>query len=164
MSIDHSINIEEKPILIVEDNAADVVLIRRVLEKVRLANPLQIVSHGDAAVDYLAGQGMYADRKRFPLPILILLDLELPRRSGIQVLQWLRQQPGLQHIPVTILTLSQQDRDVNAAYDIGITSYLVKPIHLDGLLQLLKTTSLRWLLLDTPPAPPPDADADAGKT
>ena len=147
----NSIDIDEKPVLVVEDNSADVVLIRRAFEKVRLANPLQVVSHGDAAVDYLAGQGMYADRQRFPLPVLILLDLKLPRRSGIEVLQWLRAQQGLQHIPVAILTLSQQDHDVNAAYDIGVHSYLVKPVHLDGLLQLLKTTNLYWVLLDAPP-------------
>jgi CheY-like chemotaxis protein len=147
----NSIDLDEKPILIVEDNAADVALIRRAFDKVRLANPLQVVTHGDAAVDYLAGQGMYADRRRFPLPVLILLDLKLPRRSGIEVLQWLRAQQNLQHIPVTVLTLSQQDQDVNAAYDVGVHSYLVKPVHLDGLLQLLKTTNLYWVLLDAPP-------------
>jgi CheY-like chemotaxis protein len=152
----YSINLDEKPILVVEDNAADVLLIRRAFDKVRLANPVQVVTHGDAAVDYLAGQGMYADRRRFPLPVLILLDLKLPRRSGIEVLQWLRAQRQLQHIPVAILTLSQQDQDVNAAYDIGVHSYLVKPVHLDGLLQLLKTTSLYWALLDAPPAEPTD--------
>ncbi len=148
----NSIDIEEKPILVVEDNAADVALIHRAFERVRLVNPLQVVTHGDAAVDYLAGKGMYADRGRFPLPILILLDLKLPRRSGIEVLQWLRAQSGLQHIPVAILTQSQQDQDVNAAYDIGVHSYLVKPVHIDGLLQLLKSTRLHWALLDTPPA------------
>lgn len=146
-----SLNIDEKPILVVEDNAADVLLIRRAFDKVRLANPVQVVTHGDAAVDYLSGQGMYADRQRFPLPVLILLDLDLPRRSGIEVLQWLRAQQGLQHIPVAILTLSQHDHDVHAAYDIGVHSYLIKPVHLDGLLQLLKSTNLYWVLLDTPP-------------
>jgi CheY-like chemotaxis protein len=146
-----TIDLNEKPILIVEDTAADVTLMRRAFEKVRLANPLHVVTHGDAAVDYLAGEGMYADRQRFPLPVLILLDLKLPRRSGIEVLQWLRAQPGLQHIPVAVLTLSQQDQDVNAAYDIGVQSYLIKPVHLDGLLQLLKTTGLYWALLDMPP-------------
>lgn len=149
----HTIDLDEKPILIVEDNAADVMLMRRAFEKVRLANPLQVVTHGDAAVDYLAGQGMYADRQRFPLPVLILLDLKLPRRSGIEVLQWLRAQQGLQHIPVAVLTLSQQSQDINAAYDTGVHSYLIKPVHLDGLLQLLKTTNLYWVMLDTPPQP-----------
>ena len=161
MSGHNSIVIDEKPILVVEDNPADVALIRRAFEKVRLANPLQIVTHGDAAVDYLSGQGMYADRKRFPLPVLVLLDLNLPRRSGIEVLQWLRARPDLQHLPVAVLTLSQQDQDVNAAYDIGVHSYLVKPVHLDGLMQLLKTTPLHWLLLDSPPDS--SADDDGGK-
>jgi CheY-like chemotaxis protein len=147
----NSFDIDEKPILVVEDNSADVILIRRAFEKIRLVNPVQVVTHGDAAVDYLSGQGMYADRRRFPLPVLILLDLILPRRSGIEVLQWLRAQQNLQHIPVAVLTLSQQDQDVNAAYDIGVHSYLVKPVHLDGLLQLLKTTNLYWALLDQPP-------------
>jgi len=138
-------------ILLVEDNSTDVILIRRAFDKAKLGNPVQVVSDGDAAVDYLAGSGTYTDRKRFPLPILILLDLKLPRRSGIEVLQWLRAQDTLKRIPVVMLTSSQQERDVNAAYDMGVNSYLVKPVEFDGLLEMLKTINLYWLMLNERP-------------
>lgn len=142
---------EELTILLVEDNQTDVLLIRRAFDKAKLANPLQVVSDGDAAVEYLSGEGPYSDRSAFPLPILILLDLKLPRRSGLEVLQWLRAQETLKRMPVVILTSSQQDRDVNAAYDTGVNSYLVKPVDFEGLLKMLQTVNLYWLMLNQPP-------------
>jgi CheY-like chemotaxis protein len=138
-------------ILLVEDNPTDVMLIRRAFDTAKLANPIQVVSDGDAAVDYLAGDGIYADRQQFPLPILILLDLKLPRRSGLEVLQWLRAQETVKRIPVVMLTSSQEHRDVNAAYDTGVNSYLVKPVDFDGLLEMLKTVNLYWLILNERP-------------
>jgi CheY-like chemotaxis protein len=138
-------------ILVVEDNPTDVLLIRRAFAQAKLANPVQFVGDGEAAIDYLAGQGAYADRSKFPLPILILLDLKLPRRSGLEVLQWLRSQETLKRIPVVILTSSQQDRDVNSAYDIGVNSYLVKPVEFEGLLEMMKTINLYWLVLNERP-------------
>jgi CheY-like chemotaxis protein len=141
----------ELTILLVEDNATDVLLIRRAFEKAKLANPLTVVSDGDAAVDYLSGERAYADRQQFPLPILILLDLKLPRRSGLEVLEWLRAQETLKRIPVVMLTSSQHDRDVNAAYDTGVNSYLVKPVEFDGLLQMLNSVNFYWLMLNERP-------------
>jgi CheY-like chemotaxis protein len=138
-------------ILLVEDNPTDVLLIRRALDKAKLANPLQIVSDGDAAVQYLSGDGRFTDRRVHPLPVLVLLDLKLPRRSGIEVLQWLRTQERLRRIPVVVLTSSQQDRDVNAAYDSGANSYLVKPVEFDGLLRMLQTVNMYWLVLNEKP-------------
>ena len=138
-------------ILVVEDNPTDVMLIRRAFEKSKLANPVHVVGDGDAAVDYLSGEGTYADRERFPLPILMLLDLKLPKRSGLEVLQWLRMQETLKRIPVVVLTSSEQDRDVNAAYNIGVNSYLVKPVEFDGLLQMLTTVNMYWLMLNERP-------------
>lgn len=143
--------LSDPTILVVEDNPTDVMLIRRAFEKSKLANPVHVVGDGDAAVDYLSGEGTYADRERFPLPILMLLDLKLPKRSGLEVLQWLRMQETLKRIPVVVLTSSQQDRDVNAAYDIGVNSYLVKPVEFDGLLQMLKTVNMYWLMLNERP-------------
>jgi CheY-like chemotaxis protein len=137
--------------LLVEDNSTAVMLIQRAFEKAKLANPVHVVSDGDAAVDYLAGSGKYADRAQFPLPILLLPDLKLPRRSGLEVLQWLRGQETLKRIPVVMLTSSQQERDVNAAYDQGVNSYLVKPVEFDGLLEMLKTVNLYWLMLNEKP-------------
>ena len=143
--------LDDPTILVVEDNSTDVMLIRRAFDKAKFANPIQVVGDGDAAVEYLSGEGGYADREKFPLPILVLLDLKLPRRSGLEVLEWLRAQEKLKRMPVVILTSSQQDRDVNAAYDIGVNSYLVKPVEFDGLLQMLKTVNLYWLMLNERP-------------
>ena len=143
--------IDELTILLVEDNPTDVILVQRAFERARLANPLQVVDDGEAAIDYLGGKGAYQDRQQFPLPILILLDLKLPRRSGIEVLQWLRAQETLKRIPVVMLTSSDHDRDVNAAYDTGVNSYLVKPVDFEGLLQMLKTIKLYWLVMNEKP-------------
>jgi CheY-like chemotaxis protein len=142
---------EDLTILLVEDNATDVILIRRAFDKAKLGNPMQVVADGDSAVGYLAGEGIYQDRRQYPLPILILLDLKLPRRSGLEVLQWLRAQETLRRIPVVMLTSSQQNSDVNAAYDTGVNSYLVKPVEFDGLLQMLRTVNLYWLMLNERP-------------
>jgi CheY-like chemotaxis protein len=141
----------ESTVLLVEDNATDVLLIRRAFDKAKLGNPIQVLGDGDAAVEYLGGSGAYADRERFPLPILILLDLKLPRRSGLEVLEWLRGQASLRRIPVVMLTSSEQPRDVNAAYDSGVNSYLVKPVEFDALFDMLKTVSLYWVMFNTKP-------------
>jgi CheY-like chemotaxis protein len=141
----------ESTILLVEDNPTDVLLIQRAFAKARLGNPVQVVGDGDAVIDYLTGTGTYADRARFPLPILILLDLKLPRRSGLEVLAWLREQETLKRIPVVMLTSSQQRQDVNAAYDIGVNSYLVKPVEFDALFELLRTVNLYWVMFNTKP-------------
>jgi CheY-like chemotaxis protein len=142
---------EGSTVLLVEDNATDVLLIRRAFDKAKLGNPLQVVGDGDAAVEYLSGTGRYIDRKQFPLPILILLDLKLPRRSGLEVLEWLRAQDALRRLPVVILTSSGQPRDVNAAYDTGVNSYLVKPVGFEGLFDMLKAVGLYWVMFNTKP-------------
>lgn len=103
----------EDTILLVEDNPKDVLLMRRAVKKAEIANPLQVVNDGDEAVLYLSGQAPYNDRTRYPLPVLILLDLKLPRPSGAEVLMWLRQQPVLKRLPVVVLTASREYMDVN---------------------------------------------------
>ena len=136
---------ESQTILIVEDNPTDVMLIRRALARLKIANPVQVVADGDRAVDYLSGHDDYADRMQFPLPALILLDLKLPRRSGLEVLEWLRRQEGLRRVPVIMLTSSRQSDDVNRAYDLGANSYLVKPVEFDGLQEMLGTINTYWI-------------------
>ena len=140
-------------ILLVEDNATDVLLIKRALGKTRVANPIQVVGDGDAAVEYLAGDGVYTDRAQYPLPILIMLDLKLPRRSGLEVLAWLRAQDHLRRIPVVMLTSSNGPRDVDAAYDEGVNSYLVKPVEFDGLVEMFQAVNFYWLMMNTNPNP-----------
>lgn len=129
------------PILLVEDDNADAMLIERVCRKAGIANPVHRVSHGDAAVDYLSGVS--------PVPTLLLLDLKLPRRSGFEVLTWIRaQQASVRRIPVIILTSSSESADINLAYDLGANSYLVKPGRHDQLLQAIEAIKLYWLALN----------------
>ncbi len=145
-------NADDCTILLVEDETVDVLMIRRALTRARLANPLQVVQDGDAAVNYLGGVGDFADRRRYPLPGLILLDLKLPRRSGLEVLEWRREQPGLRRIPVVVLTSSREADDVHRAYDAGANSYLVKPVQFEALFEMVRSLGSYWLILNEPPA------------
>lgn len=139
-------------ILLVEDNPADILLMQRAFRKENLSNvSLQIVNDGDEAVFYLNGENQYSDRERYPLPVLILLDLKLPRRSGHEVLAWLRQQPVLKRLPVVILTSSKEIIDVNQAYDLGVNSYLAKPPGFGALVDMIKSINLYWLLQNEQP-------------
>ena len=132
-------------ILLVEDELDDAQLLVRAFRKAGIANPVQHVDDGDKAIAYLAGQEPYADRERHADPTVILLDLKLPRRSGFEVLQWLRAQPGLRRLPVVVLTSSGQTADVNRAYDLGANSYLVKPATGAALQEMVKTINAYWI-------------------
>ena len=139
-------------VLLVEDNTADILLMQRAFRHEHFSKvALQIVKDGDAAVAYLRGEDEYADREHYPLPVLILLDLKLPRRSGHEILDWLRQQPELKRLPVVILTSSREAIDINQAYDSGVNSYLVKPTGLTALLEMMKSVNLYWLLTNEQP-------------
>lgn len=138
-------------ILLVEDDPNDVLLIQRAFRKANLVNPLQVVSDGEQAELYLSGRGTYADRERYPLPVIVLLDLKLPRRSGLEVLEWLRGQPGLKRMQVVVLTSSREATDVNRAYDLGANSYLVKPVAFDALIDMVKALDLYWMILNEKP-------------
>jgi len=135
-------------ILLVEDNTDDAELFAYAFDKLAIPNPLVIVSDGDAAVDYLGGTGAYGDRLRHPLPALILLDLKLPRRSGFEVLRFLRGQDATRHTPVVVLTSSNQPEDIRRAYDGGANSYLVKPVGRDSLMAMVRALELYWMNLN----------------
>lgn len=141
----------QSTILLVEDNSIDVLLVQRAFRKANLANPFLVLKNGDEAVDYLAGKTPYEDRERYPLPTLMLLDLKLPRRSGLEVLVWLRQQPHLKRLPVVILTSSKETVDINRAYELGANSYLVKPVAFDDLVEMVKALNLYWMVLSERP-------------
>jgi CheY-like chemotaxis protein len=142
--------------LLIEDEPNDITLIQHAFAKASLVNPLKIVRDGEEAVKYLAGSEDFADRGRYPLPSLILLDLKLPRKSGLEVLQWLRQQPTLKHIPVIVLTSSKESSDISRAYQFGANSYLVKPVSFEGLLELVKSIGMYWMILSKTPEPSSD--------
>src|SRR5262245_44696103 len=153
-------NLSRFTILLVEDDPDDVMNIERAFRKAKIANPLQVVNDGDAAVAYLNGDSPYEDRDRFPLPTLILLDLKLPRRSGFEVLHWIRENPLVSRLPVVVLTSSRERLDVNTAYDLHVNSYLVKPVAFDALLELVSSLNLYWILCnENPDLPGPPADS-----
>lgn len=132
---------EEAALLIVEDDPDALFLLKRAFVKVGLALPVRVALDGDEAVAYLAGRGVFADRTSHPLPCLVLLDLKLPKKSGLEVLEWMRQQPRLRKIPVVIVTTSGEERDRRRALELGAREYYIKPIDSGGLLRLAKKVS-----------------------
>lgn len=139
-------------ILIVEDNPDDIFLIRRALTRARIANPVYFLKNGEEFINYLSGKGEFADRKKYPLPILILMDLKLPRISGFELIEWIRsQEKPISLIPIVVFTTSSQDSDINKAYELGANSYLVKPFSMEGLIEVVKGLELYWVSLNNPP-------------
>ena len=141
----------EQPLLIVEDNSDDRILLQRAFRRARLANPVHLVTDGEEAVAYLLGEGRFTDREANPFPVLVLLDLKLPRRAGLEVLKWMREHPTLRRLPVVVLTSSKEQSDINVAYDLGANSYLTKPVEFGALIELVSTLNLFWLLLSERP-------------
>lgn len=141
-------SVRRDTLLLVEDNPDDVALFKRALLKTALDFPLQVVSDGEAAIAYLSGAGPYADRSKHPLPRLVLMDLKLPRKSGHEVLEWLRADPELRRLPVVVLTSSREISDINRAYDNCANSYLVKPFGFDGLTDMVRTLYDYWLKMN----------------
>lgn len=138
-------------VLLVEDNTSDVLLFQRAYNKAQISNPLRVVRDGQEAIDYLAGSPPYDDRASHPLPAVVLLDIKLPRRSGHEVLAWIRQQPKLRRIPVVMLTSSSQPGDIASAYDLSTSSYLVKPVNNASLNDLVRLIDQYWLRTNTLP-------------
>ena len=135
------------PILLVEDDRGQSLLVERVFRKAGVANPVRVFHEGNGALAYLGGQESYADRTHFPLPVLILLDLHVPGRSGLELLTWLRQQPNLDRIPVVMLSGSSESDDIDRAFELGANSYLVKPVAFDALLDTVTGLGLPWMIL-----------------
>ena len=134
--------------LSVEDNPDDQVILDRAFRKAGLPNALRSVGDGEAATAYLLGHAPFDDRSRYPLPTLILLDLKLPKQSGLKVLEWLKSRPELRIVPVIILTSSKEPSDLRRAYELGVTSYMVKPTGFDELLALIKGITTYWFGLN----------------
>ena len=138
-------------ILLVEDEENDVFFMKRAAKKNGILNPLQVAHDGQEAIDYLGGIGAYADRERFPLPGLVLLDLKLPRVMGFDVLKWIRKQAELQGLVVIVLTSSNLGSDIDMAYLLGANSFLVKPAA-DRLAEMISTIKHHFFDLDQPEA------------
>lgn len=140
------------PILLIEDDKNDAFFLQYAFETAGIANPVQVVEDGQKAIDYLAGTGPYANRGQFPFPCLVLLDLKLPVKMGMDVLRWIHQQPQFGNLLVLVLTSSSDIADVDEAYRLGARSYLVKPLSVDKRLELAKALKLYWLDLNEPPS------------
>ena len=132
-------------ILQVEDEANDVFLLQRAFIEAEIANPVHVATDGQMAIDYLAGSGRFADRVRHPLPGLIMLDLKLPRRSGREVLEWIRSQPGLNKVVVIVFTTAQYAGDVGLAYDLGANSFIIKPADFTQYVEIARLLKGWWL-------------------
>jgi CheY-like chemotaxis protein len=136
------------PILIVEDSRHDILLAERAFARANVKAPLQIVTDGEAAMQYLSGEAPFADRERFPLPSLVLLDLKLPRRNGHEVLSWIHDEPEQAHAgyPVVVLTTSDEARDRERAARSGAVAYLIKPLFQETVVEMLHSIGLDELL------------------
>jgi CheY-like chemotaxis protein len=131
-------------ILLVEDDSNDVLLLQRAFRRAEIDHELHVVNDGEQAMCYLGGVGDFGDRDKHPLPALMLLDLKMPRRTGLEVLAWLRDQPdaSLKKLPVIVLTSSRQSEDIDRAYELGANSYMAKPTgNFDGLAQMVKNAT-----------------------
>lgn len=136
--INPNIEFNDATLLLVDDNEDDVFIMRSALKRAGVNNPLQTVQNGEEAVAYLSGAGSFADRVRFPLPVVVFLDLNMPKKNGLEVLAWIRQQPRLKNQIVHILTASTRPVDVEQAFQSGANAYFIKPSRLEGLLELLR--------------------------
>jgi CheY-like chemotaxis protein len=143
-----------KPVLLVEDNDDDIFFMRRAFRNASIANPMVVMQDGQSAIDYLGGQGPFANRTEHPLPGLVLLDIKLPLRTGFEVLHWIRTNQLLRPLVVVVLTTSSETIDIDAAYRLGANSYLVKPPSPGTLLELTQNLKLYWLEMNRGPSTP----------
>ncbi len=140
-------------ILMADDDSDDRALTREAFEEARLINDLRFVENGEQLLEYLRREGPYAPPAEAPRPGLILLDLNMPRKDGRTVLKELKSDPALRQIPVVILTTSKADEDVYKSYDLGVNSYIVKPVTFEALVDILQTLEKYWFeIVELPPA------------
>ena len=139
-------------ILMADDDADDRRLTQEAFEEGRLINDVRFVENGEQLLDYLRRQGAYAPPAEAPRPGLILLDLNMPRKDGRTVLKELKGDPELRQIPVCILTTSKADEDIYKSYDLGVNSYIVKPVTFEALVDILQTLEKYWFeIVELPP-------------
>ena len=140
-------------ILMADDDVEDCMLVRDAWEESRLANDLRFVNDGVELMDYLKRRGDYADRADSPRPGLILLDLNMPRKDGREALEEIKKDSELKSIPVVVLTSSQAEADIARSYDLGVNSYITKPVTFESLVEVIKGLGLYWFeIVKLPPA------------
>lgn len=142
---------ENKSILLIEDNPSDIALTVRAFEKANIINPLVVKEDGQEALDYLFAENTFSDRDINDLPALILLDLKLPIIGGLEVLKRIRENPITKRCLVVILTSSKEDQDIAMGYDLGVNSYIRKPVDFNQFVDAVKQLGFYWLLLNEAP-------------
>ena len=138
-------------LLLVEDNAQDEMLMLRALRKANVANQIDVVRDGQQALDYLFGIGEFAHRKDAEMPVVVLLDINLPRISGLDVLAKLRETPSTRLLPVVILTSSDEDRDRLKSYESGANSFVRKPLDFHEFAESVSRLGVYWVAINEPP-------------
>jgi CheY-like chemotaxis protein len=139
-------------ILMADDDADDRRLTQEAFEEARLINDLRFVENGEQLIEYLRKEGAYAPPAEAPRPGLILLDLNMPRKDGRTVLKEIKSDPALRQIPVVVLTTSKADEDIYKSYDLGVNSYIVKPVTFEALVDILQTLEKYWFeIVELPP-------------
>jgi two-component system response regulator len=137
-------------ILLVEDNPYDAELTIRALRQNNLLNPIEHVVDGEEALEFLYAKGKYKGNAGNQPPKVILLDIKLPKINGLEVLKTLKSDSGLKHIPVVMLTSSAQEKDIIESYNLGVNSYIVKPVEFEKLVEAIKELGYYWLILNQP--------------
>jgi two-component system response regulator len=141
----------ETEILLVEDNPTDLELALLVFKKHRIANRIEVARDGEEALDFLFGEGAHAGRGSIQIPKVILLDLKLPKIGGIEVLRRIKSDPRTRTIPIVVLTSSREEKDLLESYQLGVNSYIVKPVDFDQFSDCLRDIGMYWLLSNAPP-------------
>jgi len=132
-------------VLLVEDDLNDIFLVKRAFRTAHIPNPLQVVTDGEEVTNYLRGAGKYADRQAHPLPKLIVMDIKMPRRSGFEVLEWVKGNARpLKRIPIIIVSSSDNPADINRAYELGANAYMVKPMNYREVEHLFESITRYW--------------------
>lgn len=132
-------------VLLVEDDLNDIFLVKRAFKLAQVKNPLQIVTDGQEALLYLKGEGKYADRAHYPLPKLMVMDIKMPRKTGFEVLEWVKNSgKPLRRIPIVIVSSSDNPDDINRAYELGANAYMVKPVEFLAVEHLFQAITQYW--------------------
>lgn len=138
-------------VLLVEDNPSDVELTMRAFDKHRLANKVFVTRDGEEALDFIFCRGPYADRAKKNRPKVIFLDLKLPKVDGLEVLRAIKDDPAARLIPIVVLTSSLEEQDLLRCYELGVNSYLAKPVEFDNFVEAVAEAGQYWLVLNRPP-------------
>lgn len=130
-------------VLLVEDDLNDIFLVKRAFKRTEIPNPLHVVTDGVEAIRYLQGEGD-ADRQLYPMPRLVVMDIKMPRKTGFEVLEWIKSDCVLKRVPVVIVSSSDQTADINKAYELGANAYMIKPVNFKSVENLFQSITHYW--------------------